>query len=75
MFSGGRLGETPLHIAAGVGGRDGKVCADMLLKSGAEPSVKQEVIHLTNNALLVQQLDCRTEKLLCILLRGEEIRI
>ncbi len=38
------MGETALHIAAAVGGRDGRVCADMLLKSGAETNVKLQVI-------------------------------
>lgn len=37
---GGRLRETPLHLAARV--KDGEKCALMLLKSGANPNITTE---------------------------------
>lgn len=39
-FTGGKLKETPLHIAARV--KDGEKCALMLLKSGAGPNLTTE---------------------------------
>jgi ankyrin repeat protein len=40
---GGPLGETALHIASGLTGPDARACAEMLLKSGAEANVPQQV--------------------------------
>ncbi|TKR72642.1 hypothetical protein L596_020059 [Steinernema carpocapsae] len=38
---GGVIGETALHVAAALQGADGVECAQMLLKSGAQPNVPQ----------------------------------
>ena len=40
LFSGGKNKETPLHIAAHVD--EGDKCAQMLLKSGADPNIMME---------------------------------
>jgi len=40
FFTGGKLRETPLHIAARV--KDGDRCALMLLKSGAGPNLAMD---------------------------------
>lgn len=41
---GGKLGETALHVAAGLKSAGGLYCADMLLKSGADVNLKLEVL-------------------------------
>lgn len=40
---GGKLGETALHVAASLEGSSSRYCAEMLLKSGADPNMRLEV--------------------------------
>ncbi len=54
-LQGGPLGQTPLHLAAGYASTDDSdamyECAEMLLKSGAEVNVEQEVHSTSHHAL------------------------
>ena len=62
-FLGGKIGETPLHIAARIDEARGEKCAKMLLKSGADTNLAmadgRTALHIaaeTGSIAVLQQL-------------------